>query len=213
MWGCSSAGRALPSQGRGREFTSLHLHHHDDQRSDVVRSLFYFLFFVLPSPLPLGTITPRRIRKLHSSVARPAPEETTPPSCGRQRANETPERMSGCLRASRLRQPSSRRRPAAHAQHGRDHPIPSHPPSAHAGSPRGKPFLLPAPSDARLSTDMPRQTAIFPASPRPASVFAEPAALRRSFQIRPVRNISVSLLSPPETNFTLRRKCRKKFFC
>ena len=105
MWGCSSAGRALPSQGRGREFKSLHLHHHDDQRSDVVRPLFYFLFFVLPSPLPLGTITPRRIRKLHSSVARPAPEETTPPSCGRQRANETPERMSGCLRASRLRQP------------------------------------------------------------------------------------------------------------
>ncbi len=26
-WGCSSAGRALPSQGRGRGFESPHLHH------------------------------------------------------------------------------------------------------------------------------------------------------------------------------------------
>lgn len=27
LWGCSSAGRALPSQGRGRGFESHHLHH------------------------------------------------------------------------------------------------------------------------------------------------------------------------------------------
>lgn len=26
-WGCSSVGRALPPQGRGRGFDSLHLHH------------------------------------------------------------------------------------------------------------------------------------------------------------------------------------------
>ena len=59
MWGCSSAGRALPSQGRGREFKSLHLHHHDDQRSDNVRPLFLFSpFRALFSPAPLGNDIP-----------------------------------------------------------------------------------------------------------------------------------------------------------
>lgn len=55
MWGCSSAGRALPSQGRGREFKSLHLHHHDDQRSDNIRPLFLFSpFRAFFPPCPLG---------------------------------------------------------------------------------------------------------------------------------------------------------------
>lgn len=42
-WGYSSVGRALPSQGRGRGFESLYLHHDFDARRDPARFLYHHL--------------------------------------------------------------------------------------------------------------------------------------------------------------------------
>ena len=191
MWGCSSAGRALPSQGRGREFKSLHLHHHDDQRSDNVRPLFLFSLFVLYFPLPpWGTISPRSIHKLHLAAVSPLPEETVLPLCGRPSTKEAPERMSG----ERLKFTSSSAlllpTPAPHALSMAE-AIRSHRALRPCIKSAGRAFPLPPAPDAVISAVTSRQTAfspIFPTCPRQRRACHTAPRL----PITPVRNIPVS---------------------
>ena len=192
MWGCSSAGRALPSQGRGREFKSLHLHHHDDQRSDNIRPLFLFSpFRAFFPPCPLGERYP------HGSST----NSIWPPSALYQKKQRflpadvraQKKRRSECPGAPELRifvRPSLADACPARAQHGRGHPIPSRPPpmtEVHAASLPSPPcpfrrasFNRHVPADGlfpHISPTCPRQRRACRTAPR--------------LPIPPVRNIPV----------------------
>ncbi len=193
MWGCSSAGRALPSQGRGREFKSLHLHHHDDQRSDIVRPLFFRLF-VQPSPsLPFGESLPRGVSM---NSVRSSSELHQKKTCLlSERAKMPAKRRNACPAAPALRlfvRPSLADACPARAQAW---PEPSDPAAASLRPCRKSgqyAFPAPALSGARLSTVMHRPTAIFPASPRLIPRHSAASALHRGFQRLPLRYISDS---------------------
>ena len=99
-WGCSSAGRALPSQGRGRGFESLHLHHGIcGARAHSLGPFFLSRFQARwehgrdgRSSRQAGRILLRRLRAVPASLRCRA----LPGQGGRLRRHRHPARRKGC---------------------------------------------------------------------------------------------------------------------